>query len=28
MKIRANYSYSAAIASFAGINYFATNNVA
>ena len=28
LKIRANYSYSAAIASFAGINYFATNNVA
>jgi hypothetical protein len=28
MKIRANYSYSAAIASFAGTNYFATNNVA
>jgi hypothetical protein len=28
MKIRANYSYSAAIASFAGVNYFATNNVA
>ena len=28
MKIRANYSYSAAIASFAGIDYFATNNIA
>ena len=28
LKIRANYSYSAAIASFAGTNYFATNNVA
>jgi hypothetical protein len=28
LKIRANYSYSAAIASFAGVNYFATNNVA
>jgi len=28
MKIRANFSYSAAIASFAGINYFATNNIA
>ena len=28
LKIRANYSYSAAIASFSGINYFATNNVA
>jgi hypothetical protein len=28
LKLRANYSYSAAIASFAGINYFATNNVA
>lgn len=28
MKIRANYSYSAAIASFSGTNYFATNNIA
>jgi hypothetical protein len=28
LKIRANYSYSAAIASFSGTNYFATNNVA
>jgi hypothetical protein len=28
LKIRANYSYSANIASFAGTNYFATNNVA
>jgi len=28
LKLRANYSYSAAIASFAGINYFATNNIA
>lgn len=28
LKIKANYSYSAAIASFAGVNYFATNNVA
>ena len=28
LKIRANYSYSAAIASFAGTNYFATNNIA
>jgi hypothetical protein len=28
LKIRANYSYAAAIASFSGINYFATNNVA
>ena len=28
LKLRANYSYSANIASFAGINYFATNNVA
>ena len=28
MKIRANFSYSANIASFAGINYFATNNIA
>ena len=28
LKLRANYSYSAAIASFSGTNYFATNNVA
>lgn len=28
LKIRANYSYSANIAAFAGTNYFATNNVA
>ena len=28
LKIRANYSYAAAIASFSGTNYFATNNVA
>ena len=28
LKIRANYSYSANIAAFAGVNYFATNNVA
>lgn len=28
LKIRANYSYSAAIASFAGVNYFATNGLA
>lgn len=28
LKIRANYSYAANIASFAGTNYFATNNVA
>jgi hypothetical protein len=28
LKIRANYSYSANIASFAGTNYFATNNIA
>lgn len=28
LKIRANYSYSAAVATFAGTNYFATNNVA
>jgi len=28
LKIRANYSYSAAIAAFSGTNYFATNNVA
>jgi hypothetical protein len=27
MKIRANYSYSAAIATFAGTNYFATNGL-
>jgi hypothetical protein len=27
LKIRANYSYSAAIASFSGTNYFATNNI-
>jgi len=27
LKIRANYSYSAAIATFAGTNYFATNNI-
>ena len=28
LKIRANYSYSAAIATFSGTNYFATNNIA
>jgi hypothetical protein len=28
LKIKANYSYAAQIASFSGINYFATNNVA
>jgi len=28
LKIRANYSYAANIASFSGTNYFATNNVA
>ena len=28
LKIRANYSYSANIATFSGTNYFATNNVA
>lgn len=28
LKIRANYSYSAAVATFAGTNYFATNNIA
>jgi hypothetical protein len=28
LKIRANYSYSANIATFAGVNYFATNNLA
>lgn len=27
LKIRANYSYSAAVAAFAGINYFATNGL-
>jgi hypothetical protein len=27
LKIRANYSYSAAVASFSGTNYFATNNI-
>jgi len=28
IRIRGNYNYGAALVTFAGVNYFATNNIA